>query len=62
VSQAKQLDKGLYVFTVDSENKKVAHANFVPSSLKTKGGDARAWASKVTEILGGKVLFKFGVT
>ncbi|KIM45032.1 hypothetical protein M413DRAFT_441675 [Hebeloma cylindrosporum] len=54
VSQAKQLEKGLYVFTVDLENKKVAHANYVPSSLKGKGGDARAWASKVTEILGGK--------
>ncbi|PPQ99712.1 hypothetical protein CVT24_009695 [Panaeolus cyanescens] len=54
VSQAKQLSKSLYVFSVDPETSKVAHANFVSSSLKAKGGDARTWASKVTDILGGK--------
>ncbi|KAF8894893.1 tRNA synthetases class II (A)-domain-containing protein [Gymnopilus junonius] len=54
VSQAKQLNKSLYVFTVDVENQKVAHANFVSPTHKSRGADARSWASKVTEILGGK--------
>lgn len=53
-SQAKQLNKSLYVFSIDPETKKVAHANFVSPMLKTKGGDARTWASKVADILGGK--------
>ncbi|KAF8967816.1 tRNA synthetases class II (A)-domain-containing protein [Flammula alnicola] len=54
VSQAKQLEKSLYVFSVDTENKKVAHANYVSPSLKLKGADARTWASKVTDVVGGK--------
>ncbi|KAF9481569.1 hypothetical protein BDN70DRAFT_876232 [Pholiota conissans] len=54
ISQAKQLSKSVYVFSVDTENKKVAHANYVSPSLKTKGVDARTWAAKVTDILGGK--------
>ncbi|KAH9485322.1 Alanine--tRNA ligase [Psilocybe cubensis] len=54
VSQAKQLDKSLYVFSTDVEGGKVAHANFVSSSFKALGGDARKWASKVTDIIGGK--------
>lgn len=55
VAQAKKLDKAAYVFSVDSEGGKVAHANYVPNSLRTKGYDARNWASKVTEVIGGKV-------
>jgi alanyl-tRNA synthetase len=31
------------------------HVNFVDPSLKAKGLDARAWASNVTAIIGGKV-------
>lgn len=54
ISQAKQLGKSVYVFSVDAENKKVAHANYVSSTLKAKGVDARTWAAKVTDILGGK--------
>ncbi|KAJ3502699.1 hypothetical protein NLJ89_g8767 [Agrocybe chaxingu] len=54
IAQAKQLGKGVYIFSVDPETKKVAHANYVPPSLKEKGIDARTWAAKVTEILGGK--------
>jgi len=55
VSQAKQLGKNLYVFSIDPETSKVAHANYVSPALKGKGADARTWASKVTDILGGKV-------
>jgi len=54
ISQAKQLGKSVYVFSVDAETKKVAHANYVSPSLKSKGADARTWASKVTDVLGGK--------
>ncbi|PPQ74039.1 hypothetical protein CVT26_006942 [Gymnopilus dilepis] len=53
-AKAKQLDKSIYVFTVDVVNQKVAHANYVSPPLKSQGVDARTWASKVTEILGGK--------
>ncbi|KAF8161022.1 tRNA synthetases class II (A)-domain-containing protein [Crassisporium funariophilum] len=54
VSQAKLLGKALYVFSVDPETKKVAHANYVSPYMKTQGADARTWASCVTDILGGK--------
>lgn len=55
VLQGKKLGKAVYVFSVDPGAQKVAHANHVPPSLKTKGVDARTWASKVSEVLGGKV-------
>lgn len=48
------------MFSTDVENNKVAHANFVSSSLKARGGDARTWASKVTDIIGGKVSLTLG--
>ncbi|KDR75441.1 hypothetical protein GALMADRAFT_249500 [Galerina marginata CBS 339.88] len=54
ISQARQLDKSLYVFSVDTANQKVAHANYVSPSLKSLGADARNWASQVTDVLGGK--------
>ena len=57
VSQAKRLAKGLYVFSIDHENQKVMHANYVSPSLKARGADARTWASKITDIVGGKVHF-----
>lgn len=57
VSQAKQLAKGLYIFSIEPENQKVMHANYVSPPLKVRGADARTWASKVTDILGGKVCF-----
>ena len=54
VAQGRKLGKALYVFSADSESGKVVHANFVPPSLKSKGLDARQWATKVSEIVGGK--------
>jgi hypothetical protein len=55
VLQAKKLGKAVYVFSVDSEGGRVIHVNHVPESLRSKGFDARTWAARVTEILGGKV-------
>lgn len=55
ITQGKKLGKALYVFSVDHEGNKVAHGNHVPATVKAKGLDARTWASKVAEILGGKV-------
>lgn len=55
VLQARKLGKAVYVFSIDSQGDKVAHVNYVPPTLKEKGGDARVWATKVSEILGGKV-------
>jgi len=55
VSQAKQLSKSIYVFSVDSDNQKLAHANYVSPTLKECGADARTWAAKVTDLVGGKV-------
>ncbi|ETW80724.1 hypothetical protein HETIRDRAFT_476425 [Heterobasidion irregulare TC 32-1] len=54
VLQAKKLGKAVYVFSVDTDAQKVAHVNHVPEAFRSKGVDARTWASKVTEILGGK--------
>lgn len=51
----------MYVFSVDREGGKVAHVNYIPPSLKAKGGDARVWATKVTDVLGGKVCSTFPV-
>lgn len=55
VMQGKKLRKAVYVFSVNVEGGKVAHANYVPEDARAKGFDARTWASKVTEVLGGKV-------
>ncbi|TFK44615.1 tRNA synthetases class II (A)-domain-containing protein [Crucibulum laeve] len=52
--QGRKLEKGVYVFSADEDGEKVAHANYVPLALKSKGVDARTWANKVTAILGGK--------
>jgi len=54
ISQAKQLGKSVYVFSVDGETQKIAHANYVAPALKAQGVDARTWAGKVTDIVGGK--------
>ncbi|KAI0267165.1 tRNA synthetases class II (A)-domain-containing protein [Gloeopeniophorella convolvens] len=54
VLQAKKLSKAIYVFSADIEGGKVAHVNHVPEALRSKGFDARKWASQVTEVLGGK--------
>ncbi|KAH9171968.1 tRNA synthetases class II (A)-domain-containing protein [Lactarius sanguifluus] len=54
VLQAKKLGKAVYVFSVDSDGGKVIHVNHVPESLRSKSFDARTWAARVTETLGGK--------
>ncbi|KAF7782485.1 hypothetical protein Agabi119p4_1861 [Agaricus bisporus var. burnettii] len=54
VSQARKLGKSVYVFSLDPSSGKVSHVNFISNSLKEKGADARVWATKVSEILGGK--------
>ncbi|KAG6857250.1 hypothetical protein H0H87_007083 [Tephrocybe sp. NHM501043] len=54
VAQGKKLGKGVYVLSVDAEAGKVAHANYVPPKLKEKGVDARTWATRVTDLIGGK--------
>ncbi|KAI9570376.1 tRNA synthetases class II (A)-domain-containing protein [Boletus coccyginus] len=54
VTQGKKLGKAVYVFSVNAGGGKVAHANYVPEDVRAKGFDARTWASKVTEVLGGK--------
>jgi alanyl-tRNA synthetase len=55
VALAKKLGKATYVLSVDSETSKVAHANYVPDGMRKKGLDARTWAAKVAEVIGGKV-------
>ncbi|GJE94884.1 alanine--tRNA ligase [Phanerochaete sordida] len=54
VLQAKKLGKSVYVFSVDYEQGKVAHVNFVAEDAKSRGVDGREWATAVVEILGGK--------
>jgi alanyl-tRNA synthetase len=54
ITQGRKLGKAVYVFSVDHEGNKVAHGNHVPVTSKAKGLDARTWASKVSEVLGGK--------
>ncbi|KAF5389356.1 hypothetical protein D9757_004386 [Collybiopsis confluens] len=54
VMQGRKTGKAVYVFSVDADTGKVAHANFISPSLKTKGADARTWATKITDIIGGK--------
>ena len=59
VQQAKKINKAAYVFSVDSENGKVIHVNFVPESIRTKGLTGPAWAAVVSEVVGGKVIILF---
>lgn len=54
VLQGRKLGKTVYVFSVDHEQGKVAHVNFVADDAKAKGLDGRTWANAVSEILGGK--------
>lgn len=54
-TQAKAAGKAMYIFSIDSEEGKVVHVNYLPKSLISKEFDARIWASRVTAILGGKV-------
>jgi alanyl-tRNA synthetase len=54
VTQGKKLGKAVYVLSIDTSGGKVAHVNYVPAAMQVKGLDARTWASKVAEVLGGK--------
>ncbi|KAG6332771.1 hypothetical protein ID866_6316 [Astraeus odoratus] len=54
VTQGKKLGKAVYVFSADAEGGKVAHANYLPEASRTQSFDAKVWAAKVSEILGGK--------
>ncbi|KIJ31275.1 hypothetical protein M422DRAFT_76648 [Sphaerobolus stellatus SS14] len=53
-TQAKSLGKPIYIFSVDIEEGKVVHVNYVPKTMITKEFDAKIWAGKVAEVLGGK--------
>jgi hypothetical protein len=55
ILQGKKLNKSIYVFSADVELGNVSHANYVSESMRTKGLDARNWALKAVDILGGKV-------
>lgn len=48
----------MYLFSVDGEGSKVVHVNYAPPELRSKGLDARSWAAKVAEVLGGKVRYR----
>lgn len=58
VTQGKKLGKAVYVLSVDHHGGKVAHVNYLPASMQVNGLDARTWASKVAEVVGGKVNFR----
>lgn len=55
IAQSRKLGKSVYVFTIDQEQKKVAHANYVADDAKAKGLDGRTWANAVSDVIGGKV-------
>ncbi len=61
VLHAKKLKKAIYVFSSsrpgseDGAEGKVLHVNHVPDVFRSKGVDGRTWASKVSDIIGGKV-------
>jgi alanyl-tRNA synthetase len=52
---AKTQGKAAYLFGLESDAHKVTHLNYLPKPLITKEFDARTWATKVSEVLGGKV-------
>lgn len=54
-THAKSLNKPIYVFSIDTEENKVVHVNYLPQSMVSKAFDARVWANKVSAVLGGKV-------
>ncbi|KAG8935411.1 Alanine--tRNA ligase [Tulasnella sp. 417] len=54
LTEVKKLEKAAYLFSVDEAAGKVAHANVLPAGLVSKEFDAKIWAAKVAEVLGGK--------
>lgn len=55
ITHGRKTSRSIYVFAVSSDGQKVSHANFVSPASKAKGLDARTWAGKVSDVLGGKV-------
>ncbi|KAJ3931584.1 MAG: tRNA synthetases class II (A)-domain-containing protein [Lentinula lateritia] len=52
--QGRKTDKAIYVFSIDSENGKLAHVNYIPPLIVGRGADARVWSENVTDVIGGK--------
>ncbi|KAF8532539.1 tRNA synthetases class II (A)-domain-containing protein [Gautieria morchelliformis] len=53
-TQAKTAGKAMYTFSIDFDEGRVVHVNYLPKPLTSKEFDARIWASRVTATLGGK--------
>ncbi|EJD02604.1 uncharacterized protein FOMMEDRAFT_167809 [Fomitiporia mediterranea MF3/22] len=55
ITQARKLSKAAYLFSIDTENNKVTHANHVPEAFR-RGEDfnAKTWSAGVVEVIGGK--------
>ena len=55
VAQARKIKKAVYLFSTDLEGSKITHVNYLPEHQVREGFDAKAWASAVTEVIGGRV-------
>ncbi|GJJ06642.1 hypothetical protein Clacol_000836 [Clathrus columnatus] len=53
-AHAKSLGKPVYIFSIDSEENKIIHVNYLPQPMVSKTFDARVWANKVSAVVGGK--------
>ncbi|TIB29954.1 hypothetical protein E3P84_03525 [Wallemia ichthyophaga] len=54
LSAARPLNKTVYVFSVDREAKKIAHQCYIPKDKLNDSFNAKLWAAKVAEVVGGK--------
>lgn len=54
MNEVKHLGKVAYIFSADANGTRIVHMNYVSEAYRTRGLDARAWATKVSEVLGGK--------
>lgn len=61
LTEVRKLEKAAYLFSVDEAAGKVAHGNVLPAGLVSKEFDAKIWAAKVAEVLGGKVRNRDGI-
>ncbi|KAJ6589130.1 tRNA synthetases class II (A)-domain-containing protein [Mycena capillaripes] len=53
ISRAENLDKALYLFSVDESGTKVVHANWIPSRLRNSSLGGKKWMEGVTAVIGG---------
>ncbi|KAJ7471785.1 tRNA synthetases class II (A)-domain-containing protein [Mycena latifolia] len=53
ISPVKKLRKALYLFSVDATGSKVAHANYVPPMMRSKGLSGQIWMNGVLGVIGG---------